>query len=102
MGEAAAAAIAMKIRRIVDAFRRAGATSPAAARSLAELDLRESWIANRLIKRGVLLQGEPGRYYLDEKGWQAFRRARRRRLIIAATIILALALVILLVNGVGQ
>ena len=98
MGAEAAAAIVARERRTVDAFRRAGASSPAAARSLAEVGLDESWVVDRLVDRAVLRQAEPGRYYLDEAAWQGFRRARGRFALIAAIAILVLALGVLLVN----
>ena len=74
----AAAAVAGRMRRIVDAVRSAGATSPFTAHRLADLDLEEDWLVERLVNRQVLRQAEPGRYYLDEKAWQALRRARGR------------------------
>ncbi len=87
MGEAAAAAIIRKERRIIGAFRDEGATSPEAARSPGELGVNGSWVVDRLIDRGVLRQAEPGRYYLDEEAWTAFCQARRRRAIIVVGII---------------
>ena len=83
---------------MVDAFRRAGATSPSMARRLADLDLEEDWLVERLVNRRVLRQTEPGTYYLDEEGWQAFRRARGHLLFIAAIAILLLALGVLVVT----
>ena len=102
MGAEAAAAIVLKERKIVDAFRRSGVTSPAEARSLAELALYESWVVHRLMDRAILRQAEPGKYYLDEDAWQAFRRARGRFLTIAAAIILFIVLGLLLVNVVRR
>lgn len=97
MGAAAAAAITGRQRRIMNAFRGAGALSPATARSLAELDIDESWVFDRLVARAVLRQSEPGRYYLDEEGWQRFHRARHRRALIAAAAVLLLMLGVLFV-----
>ena len=88
MGEAAAAAIIRKERRIVDAFRNEGATSPESARSPGELGVNGSWLVDRLIDRAVLRQAEPGRYYLDEEAWKAFCQARRLRAIIVVSVIL--------------
>ena len=82
----------------MDAFRGAGATSSSRAHRLADLDLEEDWLVERLVNRQVLRQAEPGTYYLDEEGWQALRRTRGRRLIIAAVIILLIGLGLLLVK----
>ena len=102
MGVEARAAIVAMERRIVTASRSAAAISPATARSLADLYLDESWIAERLMDRAVLREAEPGRYYLDEEAWRALRRTRGGHLIIAAVIILSIGLGFLLVKAVRR
>lgn len=75
---AIAAVIRRKEREVVDDFRRAGATTPATAKSLADVGLSDSWPVRRLQKRAVIREPEPGVMYLDEEVWSAVRRTRQR------------------------
>src|SRR6266550_4800417 len=88
---AIAAIIRRKEREVVDDFRRAGATSPATAKSLADVGLEDSWPVRRLQRRAVIREPEPGVMYLDEEVWQAVRRTRRRIAVVFLTIMLLLA-----------
>lgn len=88
---AAAAAVVVAERRMVEAFERAGATSPASGRAPDELGL-ETWSLGwrRLTDRAVIRETTPGsgRYYLDLEVWQAVRRGRRRLLVVVVVILL--------------
>ena len=69
-----------RVQEVTDAFRLAGATAPARARSLAELrvdhaDAAESLVAARLLQPG----SAPDTWYLDEAAVIAQREARARR-----------------------
>jgi len=92
---AIAAVIRRKEREVVDDFRRAGATSPTTAKSLADIGLGDSWPVRRLQKRAVIRQPEPGIMYLDEEVWAAVRQTRRR------VVLVFLAVVLIIVIGVG-
>lgn len=79
MGTSAMAAILIKReRQLVDHFRRAGATTPGAARSPDELGVATRLAWERLVRRAVIREGAPGKYYLDEPSWEAQRALRRR------------------------
>ena len=83
---AAAAAVAIAERRMVEAFELAGATSAAAARTPDEVGVETSSLGwRRLTNRAVIREAEPGsgRYYLDREVWQAVRRTRMR--LVAAS-----------------
>lgn len=73
-----AAVILIRERWLVDRFRRAGATSPEAARTLAEVGADEGIALNRLSRRAVIREAKAGAYYLDEPTWTALRGTRRR------------------------
>ena len=90
-----AAVIRRKEREVVDDFRRASATSPTTAKSLADIGLGDSWPVRRLQKRAVIRQPEPGIMYLDEEVWAAVRQTRRRVTFVF------LAVVLIIVIGVG-
>jgi hypothetical protein len=82
---AAAAAVAIAERRIVEAFENAGATSPATARTPDELGADVQSIGwRRLTSRAIVREALPGSglYYLDRPSWQALRRTRMRLLIV--------------------
>ncbi len=77
-------------RAIVRAFEDAGAVSPAAARSLAEVAHGGEWEAVvALAARGIVREAAPGRYYLHTGTAHA-----RRRVLVA--VLAALAVVVLL------
>jgi len=89
---AAAAAIVIAERRIVEAFENAGAISAGTARSPDEVGadaLSLSW--RRLTNRAIIREAIPGSglYYLDRPSWQALRRTRRRLLVVVLLILLA-------------
>lgn len=94
---AAAAVILMKERRIVEAFERAGATSPASARTPDDLGVDPHGIGwRRLRDHAVVREAIPGadRYYVDVDVWQALRRMRRRIVLALGLVILMAALVL--------
>jgi len=87
---AAAAAVAIAERRMIQAFEIAGATSPETARTPSEVGVDEhsrSW--HRLVDRAVIREESPGsgRYYIDREVWQAVRRTRMRVLTVFIIIV---------------
>lgn len=93
----AAAVIIAKERHIVDAFVRAGVTSPDRARAPDELGIDHLGLAwRRLRDHAVARESEPGsgRFYVDVEVWQGVRRMRRR--VAFAMIVIALVIGVLL------
>lgn len=88
---AAAAAVVIAERRIVEAFELAGATSPGNARTPDELAVETTSLGwRRLTNRAVVREAVPGsgRYYLDREVWRAVRRTRIRLLVVLILIVL--------------
>ena len=97
----AVAVILIKERRIVEAFERAGATSPDRAMSAGDVNVDDVGIGwRRLRERAVIREASAGRYYLDVEVWQATRRTRRR--LMAVVLILVLAALMFGVLGTGR
>jgi hypothetical protein len=90
-----AATIIAKQNRYLRRFQEAGAISPDTARSLEQVNCRDSRMFQRLVGREVIRQAQPGKYYLDIEAAQAFRRARRERVLTALVIILAITAVLI-------
>lgn len=87
---AAVTIILMKERHVVDAFVRAGATSPSRAVLPSDVAVDIDGLGERrLVNRAVLREAEGGRYYLDAPSWEALRNQRRR---MSFMIILAIAI----------
>lgn len=85
MGASAAAAVVVaRERRIVDAFSRAGATTPDRAATPDSLGVSQRLAFRILVKDAVLREAEPGFYYLDEPSWIAKQGIRRRVALVAA------------------
>jgi hypothetical protein len=93
---AAVAAILIKERRVVEAFERAGAITPARGMTPSDVGVEPYGVGwRRLHERAVVRETTPGSglYYLDVEVWQAQRRMRRRVLLMVLIIAVALALV---------
>jgi hypothetical protein len=94
---AAAAAVAVAERRIVQAFEIAGATSPESARLPDDILVGRHGIGwRRLTRSAVIRESAPGSgfYYLDRGVWQAVRRRRIRLLSVLFILIIAIWLYI--------
>jgi hypothetical protein len=74
-------------------FKRANATSPENARTLEELRCPETWTLRRLVLRGVILQCDENRLYLDCAAYQDFVRAENDRLYLIAKMTLLLVII---------
>jgi hypothetical protein len=53
-------------------FREAKATSPRSATTLAGIGCRGSWIFRRMVVRGVFIETNDGRFYMDEAAARQF------------------------------
>jgi hypothetical protein len=91
MGASAAAAIVIRERHIVEAFRGAGATRPEAATTPDSLGVSQRLAFTILVRDAVLRETRPGFYYLDEPSWNA-KRGIRRRIALFMLVVLALIL----------
>ena len=89
----AGAAIVGRQNRYMRRFEEAGATSPADASTLEALGCRRSFSFGRLLQRGVFVEVEDGRYYLDVVSAEAFR-ARRRIVVLVAVGIAVVAVIV--------
>lgn len=89
MGAVLAAVIHRKELDVLEAFRSAGATSPASARSLEDIGLDDTWPVHRLHNRAVVRESGAGLYYLDEEVWAALHRTRRRVVLALVVVLLA-------------
>ena len=86
--------IVRKQRRLVDAFRAAGATEPAKATPLAALALEDGHALKLLRSHGIVQEAGDQKLWLDEARWNA-HQARRTR--IASTIVATM--LVLVVGG---
>ena len=73
--------------QVAQRFLRAGAVSPAKARSLRALDLPESWAFRALLKRGALRRTPQGLFYLDEAVWASSAASPSRSLAPVWTVL---------------
>ena len=94
---AAAAAQRQRMQRVLDAFRIRNATTPEAARSLADLGVTPGREVDELTRAGVLRSGrERESWYLDEAAYINYRDARgsggRRAVLVGILLVLSLAL----------
>jgi hypothetical protein len=96
---AAAAAVLIKERHIVDAFVRAGAVSAERARLPEDVGAHIGGIGwRRLRNRAVVREASPGEglYYVDVEVWEATRRRQRRMLFVVFIVVVAALVGVLL------
>lgn len=91
--------LAWRIRQTVSRFRVAGATFPENARSLADLGVRNGIAVKLLRRRSVLVDAGGERYYLDEVGYERWRKRRRIILAVVLGVIAIAAIVLTIINS---
>lgn len=94
MAAIGAGVVARKRRQIIRAYRTAGATTAANARSPQELGLSRGVVLHLQRLRGVLVETEPGRYFLDER--REAEVAKVRRLLVFGILAIGVVAVIAL------
>jgi hypothetical protein len=82
-------------RRLVEGLRRAGAVNAGAARPLDSRGLPVGRL-EKLLEAGVLLESEPGVYYVDEIAYHRYRQQKRVTMLalVAALILVAIFLAV--------
>ncbi|HKI01523.1 MAG TPA: hypothetical protein VKK31_06045 [Thermoanaerobaculia bacterium] len=81
------AILAWRIRALLRRFETLHAVSPDSAVSLDELNVRNSVIFRRFVKRGVIGKVGEDRYYLDRDRQQEWMKVRRKRAVVVVTVI---------------
>jgi hypothetical protein len=94
MSAAVAAAIGRERRRVVEAFRVAGATSAAQAITPDRIGHVRFHVVARLEGRQVIRRTDDGRVWLDEAAWETYH-ARLHRM---AFLVLGVALLAMLIS----
>lgn len=93
-----AAIITIRQKRLIRAFRAAGATDRSRAVPLQQLGQQQTWIFDKLVQAGVFVAAEADRYYLDERAADAFWAAYRRQALVFAGIFLLVFIVVWLLG----
>ena len=84
------AVVVMHQNRLMRRFQDAKATDPKSARTLAEIGCRNSWIFRRMAARGVFIETEDGRFYIDEDAARRFVKRRWRVAFIFLAVVIVL------------
>ena len=75
-------AVVIRQNLLMRRFEEAGATGPDSARTLSEMACRRSFVFQRMVARGVFVETDGNRFYMDEAAAHAFVRMRRRTALI--------------------
>ncbi|RKY76376.1 hypothetical protein DRQ07_10430 [candidate division KSB1 bacterium] len=94
---AAAVIIAKKSRQIINAFIKAGATSPADAKSFQEMGITDNLIFEIKKLEGVIVRTGQDRFYLDI---DRHRKVKRNALLIVFAVLVVVMVISLYLNGV--
>jgi len=95
VGAAAIAVMRKKEHDVRDAFRSAGAITPANAMSLEAVGIEETMAVRRLKKRAVIREAAPGLFYFDEDVWEAVTAMRRRMALLMLGTVILIGIVLL-------
>src|SRR3982751_4822123 len=87
-------AVAMIQKRIVRAFREAGATDPSTARTLQELRLKDSRLFRAFAREGTIVETDRG-FYLDVPHYEERRRARKKTALILVSAVVIVSSILL-------
>lgn len=90
--------VIIKQNEYIRKFKRAGASSPAAALTLDELRIRNSAIFRRLLAKGVFAEAGNGRYYIDLDQAEEFLALRRRFAFFVGLAVVLVTLVLFLLG----
>ena len=60
------AVVVVHQNRLMRQFREAKATAPKSASTLTDIGCRNSWVFRRMVARGVFIETNDGRFYMDE------------------------------------
>jgi len=85
--------IVIRFKKIINQFKVTGTTTPRAAKTLLELNIRNSLIFKNLVRRNVIVEISPDRFYLQEDHLDEYIRARRMRMLLTIGILILLILI---------
>jgi hypothetical protein len=89
MGATAAAAVIIhREKDLVAHFQSARALDPASAMAPAHQRLGQRIAWRRLVRRGVIREAAPGKFYLDEAAWISLSHSRRRMATVLMVVML--------------
>ena len=92
----AAAIIIRKRKKIINAFRMAGATDRKHAVSLETLGIRRTWILDQMLKNGSFEETDNHRFFMNEAVALEFMHSRRVRALILAGIFFLVFIIVCL------
>ena len=84
------AVVVLHQNRLMRRFQDAEATDLKSAKSLAEVGCRSSWIFRRMVARGVFIETDDGRFYMDEDSARRFVKRRWRVAFIFLAVVIVL------------
>ncbi len=69
--------------KFAEKFRRSGATIPVRARKLSEIGIKDSPVFRKLVSKGIILEANKGRYYMDiNKSKKAVKKTKTRDFLL--------------------
>lgn len=95
-----AAAVIHKQNALIRFFNEVGATDPEHAIFVREFNIRRSYVFDRMVSRGVFVECEPGKFFIDNVMVPAFIQKRRNRALIALAVVLLIMALYYLLTGV--
>ncbi len=95
-----AAAVIHKQNSLIRFFNEVGAVDAEHAIFIREFNIRRSYVFERMVSRGVFVECEPGRFFIDNVMVPVFIQKRRSRALITLAVVLLIVALYYLVTGV--
>jgi hypothetical protein len=89
-----ASAVIHKQNKLIRFFNENGAIDSEHAILIDQFGIRRSFVFNRMVLRGVFIECEPGKFYIDNSIVPSFKVQRRNRALITLVVILAIIAVL--------
>lgn len=94
-----ASSVIHKQNKLIRLFNEIGATVPEHAIFIEDFNIRRSYVFERMVSRGVFVECEPGKFFIDNEMVPTFIRSRKNRVFIAMVAVLAVMAVYYLLMG---
>lgn len=93
------AAVIHKQNKLIKFFNEIGAIDAEHAILLNEFGIRRSYVFDRMVLRGVFIECDPGKFYINNDVVPVFREKRRIRAFIALIVVLLMVVLYQLLKG---
>jgi|WetSurMetagenome_2_1015567.scaffolds.fasta_scaffold187988_3 hypothetical protein len=90
--------VVLRIKKLINRYKISGTISPQSAKTLKELNIRRSLVLRKLLRRNVIIESAPGKFYLQENNLIEYLKNRRRRMKTVVIILMIIMILLILTD----